>query len=134
MSELQIIYRTALHRLKIKRFVYKTPVNYLSEIFTQHHVKPYSCRTAVALHEWMGYVHLHIFGDNLLKSFLGHFLDSGKSLLEIKRVGETEAPFADVYGAYFSCKIVETAENPAVYELQAARSACFKFIYCSRVE
>jgi len=56
-------------------------------------------RATVTLHKRVRYVHLNIFGDDFPECIFRHFLNGGKNLLEIDRIGKPETALADIAAA-----------------------------------
>ncbi len=84
-------------------------------------------RSAVAIHEGVGDVHLHILGDDFFEGRLRHLLYDGQDGVEVQAVGEAEAALGYVERANLSGEVVETVEEILVYLAQSlggAHSIC----------
>ena len=82
-SEFQIVDGTAFHSLKILFLVDFTPISHFAKILLQDHIKPDSCTSAVAFHEWMSNVHFDVFWNYFFKCSFGHFFYCSNSFFQI---------------------------------------------------
>ena len=94
--------------------VYFAPIHTQFQTFLENQIKPDAGRTAIAFHERMSSIHLHIFIDNLVESCLRHLLHSFKIAMQMLRQTEQGIAFGNCLGAYLACKVVEATEKIGV--------------------
>jgi len=119
------VYGALHHRVHVLRLAYPAPVHALLQALLQDQVKPEPGAPAVAVHERVGHVHLHVFVHDLVERILGHPIDRVQSGAEEVRYRELEAAFRDVLLPDLSGEIVQASEQLGVDLLRARGGTYF---------